>query len=85
MSEMTWDYYDIQKSDIAQKDTIKKDELDDFASQLYRYAVKELKLTDKKLRTVLKILLQDVEINIGEGQMELDADRAHMRSMERGR
>lgn len=70
-------------NNMTWKDTIRKDELDDFASQLYRYANNELKLTDKKLRTVLKILLQDVEINIGERQMELDADRAHMRSMER--
>ena len=58
------------------------DELDDIASQLYRYANNTFKLSDKQLRIVLKILLQDVEINIGERQMELDADRAHMRSME---
>lgn len=82
---MTWDYYDIQKSDITQKDTIRKDRLENLTTKLYRYARKELKLTDKKLMEVLKLLSIEVEMNIGEGLMEHEADRAHMRSMERGR
>lgn len=73
---MTW-------KDNIRKNDMTDNELDDIARQLWKYANTEFNLSDKQFRTVLKIILQDVEINIGERQMELDADRAHMRSMER--
>jgi len=67
------------------KNEIKKnlDEEEDYASQVLRYAINELKIKDSQLETVMKIALETLEMNRGEAEEERRADRAHMGINER--
>ena len=67
------------------KNEIKKnlDEEEDYASQVLRYAINELKIKDSQLETVMKIALETLEMNRGEAEEERRADRRHMGINER--
>ena len=67
------------------KEEIKKnlDEEEDYASQVLRYAINELKIKDSQLETVMRIALQTLEMNRGEAEEEHLADSRHMSINER--
>jgi len=70
------------------KDEIKKgyeeiEELEDYASQVLRYAMNELKIPNNKIEAVLKTALDTLEMNRGEAEEERRADRRHMSINER--
>ena len=89
---MTWDYYDIEKS-LAPNTRIfdKAEDCIQFLLDLLR----EDKVFDfndsekKESLDVLDMLLRNAKFSkgllVGERQMEIEGDRAQMRSMERGR
>tara|TARA_R110002110_G_scaffold405834_1_gene625230 strand:+ start:162 stop:383 length:222 start_codon:yes stop_codon:yes gene_type:complete len=70
------------------KEEIKKgyeeiEELEDYASQVLRYAMNELKIKDSQLENVIKTALKTLEMNRGEAEEERRADRRHMAINER--
>ena len=67
------------------KDEIKKslEEEEDFASQVLRYAINELKIKDSQLETVLNIAIEIIQMNRGEAEEERRADSRHMAINER--
>ena len=70
------------------KNEIKKspdeiEELEDYAGDVLRYAMNELKIPDQKIEAVLKTALDITEMNRGEAEEERRADRRHMSINER--
>ena len=67
------------------KNEIKKnlDEEYDFAAQVLRYAMNELKIKDSQLETVLNIAIEIIQMNRGEAEEERRADSRHMAINER--
>jgi hypothetical protein len=72
---MTWKE-EIKKNNEAE-------ELEDYASDVLRYAMNELKIPQKKIEAVLKTALDITEMNLGEQEEERRADRGHMSINER--
>ena len=89
---MTWDYYNIEKS--LAKSTRIYDEAEN-CIQFLLDLLRENKVFDfndsekRESLDVLDMLSRNAKFSkglmIGERQMEIEGDRAHMRSMERGR
>jgi len=67
------------------KNAIKKslEEEEDYASQVLRYAMNELKIKDSQIETVLNIAIETIQMNRGEAEEERRADSRHMAINER--
>jgi len=59
------------------------EELEDYASDVLQYAMKELKIPQSKIEAVLKTALDITKMNLGEQEEERRADRRHMSLNER--
>tara|TARA_R110002012_G_scaffold225921_1_gene397954 strand:+ start:1598 stop:1819 length:222 start_codon:yes stop_codon:yes gene_type:complete len=70
------------------KNEIKKspdeiEELEDYAGDVLRYIMGELRIPQSKIEAVLKTALDITEMNLGEQEEERRADRRHMSINER--